>query len=90
MMALKENETAWLGGPGPPSDTLQHREVRGIRREGVTQSQSDVTHNLSGNSTHEDRADTQMFQQLTRHLSPSDICLHRALRLTTGFEKWTT
>lgn len=31
-----------------------------------------------------------MFQQLTRHRSPSDMSLHRVLLLTTGFEKWTT
>lgn len=39
---------------------------------GLTQSQKDMTNTLSGSeSMHEDRADTQMFQKLTRHLFPS-------------------
>lgn len=47
MMALKENETPWLGCPGPTSDAFQHKEVLGIKREGLTQSHN-VTNNLSG------------------------------------------
>lgn len=48
MMALKENETPWFWGPGPTSTTFPHKELIGTKKKGLTQSQNDVTNNLSG------------------------------------------